>query len=103
MGNIDTIEKAVAEAATHGAELCVATELAIWGYPARDLLLNPGLVDAAWKMAHDLALRLKDLPPTIVGIAEPNPSGEGKPLFNAAILLRDGKIERSFRKTLLPQ
>ena len=100
--NIERIRAAVQKAADAGAQLCVGSELAIWGYPARDLLLNPGLVDAAWQMTHALAKDLEGLPPTIIGIAEPNPQPEGKPLFNSAVLLHNGKIERTFRKSLLP-
>ncbi|MBT6488509.1 MAG: NAD+ synthase, partial [Deltaproteobacteria bacterium] len=78
--NIERIREAVQNAADNGAELCIGSELAVWGYPARDLLLNPGLVDAAWQMTHALAKDLEGLPPTIIGIAEPNPQADGKPL-----------------------
>jgi NAD+ synthase/NAD+ synthase (glutamine-hydrolysing) len=37
-----------------------------------------------------------------VGLAEPNPAPVGRPLFNCAALLRNGRVERTFRKTLLP-
>ena len=53
-------------------------------------------------MTHALAKDLEGLPPTIIGIAEPNPQADGKPLFNSAVLLHQGKIERTFRKSLLP-
>ena len=33
---------------------------------------------------------------------EPNPSDEGRPLYNTAVLLRSGRIEQRFRKALLP-
>ncbi len=100
--NIQHIRSAVEKAAQAGADICVGSELAIWGYPARDLLLNPGLVDAAWKLTEDLAISLKDLPPTILGIAEPNPGPEGKSLFNSAVLLEGGAIKQTWRKSLLP-
>ena len=47
--------------------------------------------------------RLKHLPPTLVGFAKRR-SNElpGKPLQNAAALLRDGKVETVFTKSLLP-
>ena len=38
----------------------------------------------------------------LVGLPEPNPSDEGRPLFNTAALLRGGKVEQRFRKALLP-
>ncbi len=101
-GNADKIVTAVRRAAAHGAELCVASELALWGYPARDLLLNPGLVQMAWTKLEELAEALRELPPTLVGIAEPNPAQTGKRLFNAVALLRDGSVAETYRKTLLP-
>src|SRR5207247_2324001 len=42
------------------------------------------------------------LPPTLVGLPEPNPSDEGRPLFNCAALMRRGRVEQRFRKSLLP-
>lgn len=101
-GNIARIEEAVQQAAAQGAEICVASELAVWGYPARDLLLNPGLVQRAWALTQELAHRLKDLPPTLVGIAEKTTHSRGKGLYNSAALLSGGVVERTFRKTLLP-
>ena len=38
----------------------------------------------------------------LVGLPEPNPSDEGRPLFNTAALLRGGRVEQRFRKALLP-
>src|SRR6185436_14571486 len=40
--------------------------------------------------------------PVLVGLPEPNPSDEGRPLFNSAVLLRGGQLEQRFRKALLP-
>ena len=101
-GNAARIVAGVQRAADAGAELCVTSELALWGYPARDLLLNPGLVRMAWEALERLAEALRELPPTLVGIAEPNPNPSGKRLYNAVALLRDGKVAETYRKTLLP-
>ena len=38
----------------------------------------------------------------LVGLPEPNPSDQGRPLFNSAALLRNGRVEQRFRKALLP-
>lgn len=38
----------------------------------------------------------------LVGIAEPNPTGVGRPLFNTAALLANGRIHARFHKRLLP-
>ena len=102
-GNARKIQAAVESAADAGAELCVTSELAIWGYPARDLLLNPGWLEMSYQALETLALRLKHLPPTLVGFAMKRDSElPGKPLQNAAALLRNGKVEATFAKSLLP-
>ncbi len=38
----------------------------------------------------------------LVGIPEPNPSDEGRPLFNSAVLVGGGAVGARFRKALLP-
>ena len=54
------------------------------------------------EMLSRLAAELKDAPPVLVGVATPNPADIGRPLFNSAILLRDGAVGPAFHKTLLP-
>jgi NAD+ synthase (glutamine-hydrolysing) len=41
-------------------------------------------------------------PAVLVGLPEPNPSDEGRPLFNTAVLLQNGTLGQRFRKSLLP-
>ena len=77
-------------------------ELALVGYLPRDLLLSAGFVRRSWDHLHKLANDLEGLPPTLVGLPETNPSDEGRPLFNAAVLVRDGRVDLRFRKALLP-
>jgi NAD+ synthase/NAD+ synthase (glutamine-hydrolysing) len=80
----------------------VASELALLGYPPRDLLLQPGFIARSWEVLERLAEDLRGNPPVLVGIAEPNPSSAGRPLYNSAALLQDGRIAARFRKCLLP-
>ena len=54
-GNVERILKARAEAARLGADLMLASELVVSGYPPEDLVLKPAFVDAA--MAAVLARR----------------------------------------------
>src|SRR5207302_8776317 len=56
----------------------------------------------SWEAAAVLARELRNLPPVLVGLPEPNRSDEGRPLFNAAVLLREGRPDQRFRKALLP-
>ncbi len=101
-GNAALIEEAVREAAAAGVDLAVTPELALVGYLPRDLLLSQAFVRQSWITLKDLARRLSTLPPVLVGLAEPNPADEGRPLFNSAVLLRGGCAEQRFRKSLLP-
>ena len=58
-GNVDRVLAAARRAAEEGADLLVAPELVVAGYPPRDLLLRPGFVtaveDATAALARDLA------------------------------------------------
>jgi len=101
-GNARLIAQAVREAAAKGADLAVTPELALVGYLPRDLLLSAGFVTRSWDHLETLASDLKGQTPVLVGLPEPNPSDEGRPLFNTAALVRDGRIEQRFRKALLP-
>jgi len=38
----------------------------------------------------------------LVGVATPNPSDVGRPLYNSAVLLRSGAVGQAFHKSLLP-
>src|SRR5919199_420339 len=101
-GNAELILAALREAKSQGADLAVTPELALVGYLPRDLLLNAGFVRQSWEVLDDLARTAAHLPPVLVGIPEPNPSDTGRPLFNAAVLLRGGRADQRFRKSLLP-
>ncbi len=105
-GNAARIEAAYATAVAQGAELCLTPELALTGYPPRDMLLYAGFCKAAWAEAHALAARLEAAHPAgpalILGCPEPNPSDLGKALFNAALWCEGGSVRRSIRKSLLP-
>ena len=101
-GNADKIEAGVRRAAQQGADLCVAPELALTGYPPRDLLLYDSFVKRAEARAAELAQALKGLPPTLVGCVARNQSGSGKSVFNCALWCEDGVVRRTVRKTLLP-
>ena len=101
-GNARLIADAVRAAGRGGADLAVTPELALVGYLPRDLLLSEGFIRRSWEVLADLARELAGQPPVLVGLAEPNPSEEGRPLYNAAVLLRGGRPDQRFRKALLP-
>ena len=87
-GNSSLIVRGVRAAASQGADLVVTPELALMGYLPRDLLMNRGFVRRAGAMIDGIAAELKGAPPALIGVATPNPSGMGRPLFNSAVLLQ---------------
>ena len=72
------------------------------GYLPRDLLMNQGFVRRSGEMLARIAAELAGAPPLLFGVATPNPSDMGRPLFNSAVLLRNGAVGPAFHKTLLP-
>ncbi len=101
-GNSSLIVRGVRAAQAQGAELVVTPELALMGYLPRDLLMSRGFVQRSCQMLTGIAEELRDAPALLVGVATPNPSEMGRPLFNSAVLLRDGAVGPAFHKTLLP-
>jgi len=101
-GNAARIARAVVEAGKRGADLCVTPELALTGYPPRDLLLSSAFVEKARHELNRLATRLALEPAVLVGTAAPTGRGDAKPLFNCAALLRAGAVETLMPKMLLP-
>lgn len=101
-GNAQKIVAASHTAANQAVDLIVTSELSLVGYPPKDLLLNSSFIWRAQRVLVDLAEKLKETPPVIVGTALSNPSSIGKPLFNAAVLLSNGKITHQWHKILIP-
>ena len=101
-GNARLILESLRQASASGVDLAATPELALVGYLPRDLLLSDGFITRSWDTLEALARDAVDLPPVLVGLPERNPSDEGRPLFNCAALLRGGRVEQRFRKSLLP-
>ena len=105
-GNAARILAAARKAADQGAKLCITPELALTGYPPRDLLLYPAFVAKARQtleaLARDLAGQLPEDAAVLVGGVAPSLGQPGPPLANAAFLLANGKVAETKRKSLLP-
>lgn len=101
-GNADKIVSAARQAAELGADFCVTSELALTGYPPRDLLLYDGFVQQAELTAREMAGQLADCIPLLLGSVVRNDTGQGKPVFNCALWCEAGEIKNTIRKTLLP-
>src|SRR5579871_5824108 len=85
-GNARKIGKYIEAARDLGAKLCVFPELAIVGYPPKDLLLKPRFIQDNLAALEKLAAGVSGID-AIVGYAQPNESKTGRPLHNAVALL----------------
>jgi NAD+ synthetase len=95
-GNLALIREAAIGAE---ASLVVFPELSVCGYMPRDLLEEPSFLDATERVVAALAAD-RNLPPLLVG-APWRADGPGKPLWNAALLIHEGRVQ-SVAKRLLP-
>ena len=100
--NARRVQATYEQAASRGAQLCVATELVLMGYPPRDLLYLASLLDQCDKAVQDLAALTRTGPPLILGAPTRMPNRPGKPLANAALVLMDGNLAATYHKRLLP-
>jgi NAD+ synthase (glutamine-hydrolysing) len=100
-GNFRKVQKAVLYAESSKASLILFPELTLTGYPPQDLLDSAELVQTNLNLLAVLAADSKETA-ILVGFVEPNPFKTGKRFFNSAALLRNGKVEAVYRKSLLP-
>ncbi len=113
-GNRERIVRAIAEIRQQGADLIVFPELALLGYPPRDLLLQAGFLDAADREFRAIVDSTKNIA-VVVGhvvrggtragnVADPSATAFGGNVFfhNAAFLLADGGIIGHQAKHRLP-
>jgi NAD+ synthetase len=95
------LEASYREAVKNGAELVLAPELFLCGYPPRDLLLRGDFVQACLDCLDTLAASVGEVP-LICGYVDRNPMRPGRTLRNAAAVLQNGKIHERVMKSLLP-
>ena len=100
-GNTDKLLRAVARAAEAGADLVVGPELAVFGYPPKDLLLKEHLIKRNLQAVETIAAASTGTA-VVVGFAQPSERSQGKDLCNAAALCIDGRIACVRGKRLLP-
>ena len=100
-GNGARIDALWKEAEAAKADLLLVPEMALCGYPPRDLLDRPSFQAETRRLLSELARRAGRTA-LLAGTFLPNPAKTGKPLFNAAVLLRNGRIASVARKCLLP-
>ena len=97
-GNRERIAAMIAEARDdHGADIVLFPELALSGYPPEDLLYRPSFLRDCEDAMAELAKSATGIV-AIVGW----PQAAGAVVYNAASVLRDGAIDRTYRKRELP-
>ncbi|WP_415716334.1 NAD+ synthase [Maridesulfovibrio sp.] len=101
-GNIELILDGVHKAAKRGARLCITSELALTGYPPRDLLLNADFVTRCREAVSEISRRMPEGVALLAGGVDLNHEGVGNPLRNAAWLIERGAVPNVFYKWLLP-
>ncbi|MBT6219467.1 MAG: NAD+ synthase [Rhodospirillaceae bacterium] len=98
-GNIDLIRKARAKAAADGCDLIVTGELVVSGYPPEDLVLKPAFQDHVEATVKALAKETNDGGPALLIGAPWRQNGD---LYNAALLLDEGRVSSLMLKHVLP-
>ena len=109
-GNVQLLLDAAAQAHEQGAQVLLAPELALTGYPPEDLLLRPAFMQACEQALHSLAEQLGqwDLH-VVVGHPHPVTQGAGRSksmssaqAFNAATVFYRGAVLGRYFKRELP-
>jgi NAD+ synthase (glutamine-hydrolysing) len=84
-----------------GADLVMTPEMAITGYPPRDLLAKHRFVDDNLRVLEDIAAQVGQTA-LLVGYVDFNPKRPGRDYWNAVALIQNGKIIARRQKMLLP-
>jgi NAD+ synthase (glutamine-hydrolysing) len=89
------------DARSAGVGLILFPELAVCGYPPRDLVERPWFVERCRTTVDRIAAETVGIA-VICGTVTPAEAESGKKVMNSAALLRDGRIELIQSKMLLP-
>lgn len=95
-GNSRKILEAIHGSADAGADILVAPELALSGYPPEDLLLRPSFARESRQALEDLAPAVRR-GVAIIGFVEWD-----RDCFNSVAVVADGRVQAIYRKRFLP-
>ena len=92
VGDIEGNKEKIIAAAQQAKDssLVVFSELSLCGFPPLNMLAYNDFIDCCEKAIDEIAEKCSDTP-LLIGAPVRNASGKGKPLFNAAIFLHQGK------------
>jgi len=100
-GNVGKILQYAKLAAERGADLVVFPEMAVCGYPPRDLVERPDFIQQSETELARLSHLLPDIP-AVIGYVRRSQVQLGKPVSNAAAVVYRGKVLLDYVKILLP-
>ena len=100
-GNFEILRCAYDELSSDGADLVIFPELALSGYPPRDLLLKKRFGEDCAEKLNQFA-KLTGACPALLGYPEKIDLKQSRSYYNSAALCFDGEVKQVFRKRLLP-
>jgi NAD+ synthase (glutamine-hydrolysing) len=99
--NTEKIISSIEKSRKDKVDLVIFSELAICGYPPKDLLERKEFIERSELALQKVAEHCIDIA-AVVGGPSINPNPKGKNLYNSAYFIADGKIRSIHNKTLLP-
>lgn len=99
-GNVEKVLASLKKAKADGCDLALFPEMTLTGYPPRDLLDRLSFYQEAQKALDKVAQGAQGIA-AVVGTIQKN-DGPGFPLFNSAVVVKDGAVLHAVHKTLLP-
>jgi NAD+ synthase (glutamine-hydrolysing) len=99
--NTRSIIRTIDEARLNMADLVIFSELSVCGYPPLDLLEQKDFIDRSYQAVQDIMSHTVGIA-AIIGAPMVNEGPKGKNLFNSALFLNNGTIDKVVHKTLLP-
>ncbi len=101
-GNLRAVLSSARRAAEAEADLVIFPEMALCGYPPRDLLDRPAFLRAADAAMERLIGEAPSGPSLLVGTVAASERGSARPLRNVAVLVERGRLRAVVAKRLLP-
>ncbi|HIC92030.1 MAG TPA: NAD+ synthase [Syntrophaceae bacterium] len=99
--NMAKMKDIIDKTKSRNCDLVVFPELAVMGYPPKDLLEKAGFIEDNLQVIKGLIKDSKGIG-VICGFVDRNTSSVGKPLYNSALLFYNGHILLKVHKRLLP-
>ncbi len=100
-GNVAKMRQFSARAKQAGAQVVIFPELALCGYPPRDLVEKPSFVERNWVELEGLARKVQDIH-ILCGFVNRKEDADGKEAQNSAAWLTGGQVRFVQSKMLLP-